>query len=555
MKEMSKSFAHWHFYGKDSQERGIGMKKKIIVWMFSCLFLTVSGSTVSAAENLFGQKTISGDVEGQVEMAGEEAGQITEFEDVTGSESETSDSEDEGIKSEEPKPEKPKPEKMEPYTTKLSFDVLLYKGDTIWEGIHSEKGNTVTIVSSKPSVVKAGKNGSIKALKCGKAMVKTVLEKEGKREILTLHVHVKASSYAKIDSNGAGAKKIKQNSNTGLVAFRELAPGKTLQLTAWEKSGNAEITYKSSNGSVAKVDGKGKVTAVKNGSCTIQTILKNGKEKAVYRVVVIVKDPLTLSVTNAQKDQYFRGAVMVGNSLGVGLESYCRYQYAGFLGNARHFSSGSFSLMNDRRPISATSLHPRYQGTKYKVKDAIKQMGAKKAFLSFGMNDLNIYGINGTVNVYKQFIRELQQQNKGLKVYVVSMTPVRRTSGRLENRSIRQFNSLMKEYTKKASDVYFVDIFSPFLDGAGLLASNYCSDGFCHLTSAGYAVWTDQLKHFAGQQIAKEMKAKDAVATVRESRLKQDYQTAKKMVDQLEPGELQAGYLKRLQALKGKLVE
>ena len=184
----------------------------------------------------------------------------------------------------------------------------------------------------------------------------------------------------------------------------------------------------------------------------------------------------------------------------------------------------------------------------------MRVMGAQKAFLSFGMNDLNIYGVQGTANVYQQFVRELQNNNKGLKVYIVSQTPVRRTSGRLENGSIREFNCLMEAYAQKTKDVYFIDIFPSFLDSVGLLASQYCSDGFCHLTNAGYAVWTGRLKQFAGQQIAKEVQAEDALMTVKESRLKQDYQAAKKAVEKLDLGELRTKYLGELKRVKGKLI-
>ena len=183
-----------------------------------------------------------------------------------------------------------------------------------------------------------------------------------------------------------------------------------------EKSADSEIVCRSSDVSVAEVDSKGTVTAKKQGACTISILLNDGKNKAVYRIRLYVKAPQKLTVTNGQKDAFFNGSVMVGNSLGVGLASYCRQQYAGFLGNARHFSSGSFSLMNDMRAISATSLHPTYNGVKYRVRDALRVMGAQKAFISFGMNDLNIYGVQGTADVYQQFIRELQQNNKGLEV-------------------------------------------------------------------------------------------------------------------------------------------
>ncbi len=536
------------------------MKNKLFLFLAVCLILAAKPieMDISAAE--LPSQTVSGDLSSEkssdTELSGgkpiEENKEIKPKEEAAGQESETGQPEKDaqtqpGKENGEAMPEK------KPYETRLSLGLLLYKGDTTSVGIRYFNRDVYHVVSSDSSVVKVSKKGRIKALKCGKADVTAILKNDGRRDELVLHVHVKASSYAKTSSHGEGAEKIRSASQAGLEAYRELAPGRTLRLNVSEKSADSEIVCRSSDVSVAEVDSKGTVTAKKQGACTISILLNDGKNKAVYRIRLYVKAPQKLTVTNGQKDAFFNGSVMVGNSLGVGLASYCRQQYAGFLGNARHFSSGSFSLMNDMRAISATSLHPTYNGVKYRVRDALRVMGAQKAFISFGMNDLNIYGVQGTADVYQQFIRELQQNNKGLEVYIVSQTPVRRTSGHLENGCILEFNRLMAAYAKKSKEVYFIDIFPAFLDSAGLLASRYCSDGFCHLTNAGYGIWTNQMKQFAGQQIVKGVQAQDAVETVKESHLKQDYQAARKIVKKMDFGELRTKYMRELNKIKGKL--
>lgn len=518
------------------------MKKKMMFLLSVCLIMTMgmSGFDAMASTDLSGRLVTN-------ESSGRISGEAELEESPDQENGEAGAEETPAQKEEEPEPEE------KPYTTQSSLSILLYKGDTGFVGISYCTGDKYTAVSSNPSVVKISKKGKIEALKCGKADVTVILENDGKRDKLVLHVRVKSSSYKSTNPRGKGVTKVESASQAGLTAYCELSPKKSLQLNAKAASGDTKITYDSTDASVAKVDSKGIITAKKKGTCTIRAVLQDGEKKAVYCVRLYVKDPQKLTVSNKQKDNYFKDSVMVGNSLGVGLASYCRRQYAGFLGNAKHFSSGSYSLMNDKRPISATSLHPKYKGKKYRVKDALKVMGVKKAFLSFGMNDLNIYGVKGSANVYQKFIKELQKTNKGLEVYIVSQTPVRRTSGKLENGCIREFNRLMETYAKNTKDVYFVNIFDYFLDGSGRLASKYCSDGFCHLTSAGYEVWTSQLKKFAGEQIKKEIKAGDAVATVKESHLEQDYRIAKKEVEKLELGALRTSYLKQLKKLKGKL--
>lgn len=89
-----------------------------------------------------------------------------------------------------------------PYKTKLSLGLLLYKGDTTFVGVHYFKKDVYHVVSSDPSVVKISKKGRITALKCGKAIITAILENDNRRDMLVLHVRVKASSYAKTSSHG-----------------------------------------------------------------------------------------------------------------------------------------------------------------------------------------------------------------------------------------------------------------------------------------------------------------------------------------------------------------
>ncbi len=538
------------------------MKKKRILLILSCLILTAKP---------FGMNTAAAQLSGQTVLDSASSNQSDEPKQPEKDDELKQPEKDDELKQPEKDDEEIQPGKDDetiqpgeeaediqpqeaPYKTRLSLGLPLYKGDTTTIGIRYSKTDVYEAVSSDPSVVKISKQGKIKALKCGKADIKVVLENGSYRNEVVLHVRVKASSFTRTGSYGQGAAQMKTESKTGLVAYREVAPGGKLSLKTRTDSTGTQVTYRSSDDSIAKVDSAGTIMAKKQGACTIRVLFKDGKNKTVYRVRLYVKTPQEQSISNAQKDAYFNASVMVGNSLGVGLASYCRQQYAGFLGNTRHFSSGSFSLMNDMRPISATSLHPTYNGIKYKVKDALRVMGAQKAFLSFGMNDLNIYGVKGTADVYQQFIRELQNSKKGIAIYIVSQTPIRRTSGQLENGRIREFNRLMEVYASKTKDVYYIDIFPAFLDRSGLLASQYCSDGFCHLTNAGYAVWTAQLKQFAGQQIMKEIRAKDALETVKESCLRQDYKTAKRKVKKLDLGKLRTKYMRELETVKRKLV-
>ncbi len=93
-----------------------------------------------------------------------------------------------------------------------------------------------------------------------------------------------------------------------------LMVGETVQLSATVEPANAtekSISWKTDDSSIANVDGKGLVTAVKGGTTTISVITKDGNMTAKFTITV--KEPLSLKVYNSGKE--------VGDSLIYRLES------------------------------------------------------------------------------------------------------------------------------------------------------------------------------------------------------------------------------------------
>ena len=93
-----------------------------------------------------------------------------------------------------------------------------------------------------------------------------------------------------------------------------LMVGETVQLSATVEPANAtekSISWKTDDSSIANVDGKGLVTAVKGGSTTISVITKDGNMTAKFTITV--KEPLSLKVYHSGKE--------VGDSLIYRLES------------------------------------------------------------------------------------------------------------------------------------------------------------------------------------------------------------------------------------------
>ena len=82
-----------------------------------------------------------------------------------------------------------------------------------------------------------------------------------------------------------------------------LMVGETVQLSATVEPANAtekSISWKTDDSSIANVDGKGLVTAVKGGTTTISVITKDGNMTAKFTITV--KEPLSLKVYNSGKE-------------------------------------------------------------------------------------------------------------------------------------------------------------------------------------------------------------------------------------------------------------
>lgn len=195
---------------------------------------------------------------------------------------------------------------------------------------------------------------------------------------------------------------------------------------------------------------------------------------------------------------YFDDAAFVGDSVSLKL-SY--YQAAtGALGGAQFFASGSLSAGNALWKVSSESVHPSYQGTKMLVEDCIAKSGAKKIYLMLGMNDIGLYGLEGSIENYKTLVERIKAKSPDVKIFIQSMTPMTTTSNiagkSLNNTKIKQYNQMLLD-TCKEMGWYFIDVGSVMYDANGeALLRSYCSDpdGMgIHFTNEGCEQWVQYL--------------------------------------------------------------
>ena len=131
----------------------------------------------------------------------------------------------------------------------------------------------VSYKSSNKKIVKVTKKGKLKALKNGKAII-TVTSKADKKKKATIKVVVK-TPVTKVKLT---QKEISLTEGETAVVKATVSP---------KKATIKKVSYKSSNKAVAKVNSKGKITAVAEGTAVITVTSKDGNaKKATCKVTV-----------------------------------------------------------------------------------------------------------------------------------------------------------------------------------------------------------------------------------------------------------------------------
>lgn len=197
--------------------------------------------------------------------------------------------------------------------------------------------------------------------------------------------------------------------------------------------------------------------------------------------------------TEAVSASFFDDAVFIGDSVSLMLSYYANS--SGRLGNAKFLVQGSYSAGN----AVSNGLLMSYQGQKMDLQSAVAATGAKKVFIMLGMNDIALYGVDGTIKNWRTMLGRIFEKSPDVKIYIQSMTPIWTGGeiGGLNNKHADQFNQALKTFAQENGYTY-IDVASYMKDSTGGLASNYCSDNYVHITNAGAATWVSVLRAFNG---------------------------------------------------------
>lgn len=205
-----------------------------------------------------------------------------------------------------------------------------------------------------------------------------------------------------------------------------------------------------------------------------------------------------LPKTAKVESSYFDDVVFVGDSISTGL-SY--YEAANdVLGKAQFLTSVSLSATNALWEISDKSVHPRYNGQKMKVEDAIPLTGAKKVYIMLGMNDIVSLGVDKSIRNFTTLCNKILQNAPYVQLYVESVTPrtnqgAKSDNGVLNNKNITLYNKKLSALCQERG-WYFVNVAEVMFDSTGYFNKSYCSDpnGMgMHFNYTGCKVWVDYL--------------------------------------------------------------
>lgn len=206
------------------------------------------------------------------------------------------------------------------------------------------------------------------------------------------------------------------------------------------------------------------------------------------------------------KYSHFDDAVFIGDSISLKLYHYVKKQRqedSKFMGEAQFLVAGSLGSGNALWKVSDESVHPSYKGEKMLVENAVKKTKAKKVYIMLGINDVTLYGIDGSVANMDELIGRILKKSPKAEIYVQSATP------RIAGVTSKPTNQMLFEYDLKLYELCvergwnYVDVASVMRDENGYLPDAYCSDAptmGMHFTDEACQVWVDYLLTHTGKE-------------------------------------------------------
>ena len=204
---------------------------------------------------------------------------------------------------------------------------------------------------------------------------------------------------------------------------------------------------------------------------------------------------------------FYDNSVFFGDSIMQGFRRYrsnIRQTDKDFLEGVTVMATSSISLYDASRRYQregGTFLHRGVQKTMYNI---TRELKPDRIFILLGLNDVVGIKIDKAISWVEYIIQYMPEYSADTEIYFFSQTPVTALYGRKRERpnypsQVDQYNLRLKETCEKLG-AHYVEISEPLKDADGYLDAAYTSDGDCHLSDAGVAVWIQAMCDYAQSQ-------------------------------------------------------
>ena len=223
------------------------------------------------------------------------------------------------------------------------------------------------------------------------------------------------------------------------------------------------------------------------------------------------EQPAVAIVTDEQLDEgyldeWFNGAVLVGDSLSAGFAGYVqneRYQKHPCLGDMKIVSASALTL----KKALECEQHKRVQELKYRgrymtIAEIVAATETKRLFIDLGVSDLRWYTPEEFIETYDTLLGIVKESAPDVEIYINSVVPMIESyahSVGLTAEQNRDINRRLRAYCEEKGYGY-VEMSDPVRDENGYLDRDCsASDYRFHLNRKGKALWVRALRETARQ--------------------------------------------------------
>lgn len=193
----------------------------------------------------------------------------------------------------------------------------------------------------------------------------------------------------------------------------------------------------------------------------------------------------TLPAGERAEDAYFRGAVLVGDSLADGLALY---------GLAPELQLVTSIGLSPR--AAATEARFTYNGEEVTLAQKLRKMNPTAVYLWIGTNGLDAAEPDKVLADYGRMLNRVLTALPDVPFFLLEVTPVMRLSNEryagFTNERIDAFNGGLAELAAR-HNVYILPTNAPLRNDGGFIAAGYAASDGIHLTRAAHEVIAEVL--------------------------------------------------------------